>query len=350
MAWRSKPTKLRLALAMLAASSAISACGGAGRVTGAQPPAEPAPALATYSEGAPHVTSQLDVYGLQGTVRGGPATPQSSLPPLSPGAFNAPVAAYRVFAGDQLGLMEDQLARLQSALEADDRAAAQAAWRDAFEHYLELGAVYLQGQIAQLNQAIDGSPGGLAGGVASPQFSGLHRLELGLWTGARLASLVPWAQRLAADARTLRHVLPGVEVAPLDYATRAHEILEDAVRDLLSGTDVPWSGEGVLGTAAGILATKEVIATLAPLLSRRENVLAVVRVELGALESTIRSIRVAHGGVLPTNSQLSQEQSEQLGNAIGAALEALAQVPGALETAPTPSTPQIPRRAVRIDQ
>jgi hypothetical protein len=33
------------------------------------------------------------------------------------------------------------------------------------------------------------------------------------------------------------------------------------VRDLLSGTDVPWS-EGVLATDAGLKATEEVIATL----------------------------------------------------------------------------------------
>ena len=46
----------------------------------------------------------------------------------------------------------------------------------------------------------------------------------------------------------LREVLPGASITPLEYATRAHEILEDAQRDLLSGADVPWSGEGVLAT------------------------------------------------------------------------------------------------------
>jgi iron uptake system EfeUOB component EfeO/EfeM len=307
------------------------------------------PGLATYSEGAPHVTSQLNVYGLQGSVRGSPATPPSELNPLSPGALNAPIAAYRVFAGHQLRLMEGQITRLGSALSSDDRAGAQAAWRGAFVHYLELGAVYLQGQIADLNQAIDGNAGGLPGGTASPQFSGLHRLELDLWTGAPLPSLVPWAQRLGVDVRKLRSVLPQVQIAPLDYATRAHEILEDAARDLLSGTDVPWSGEGVLGTAAGITATQEVIATLRPVLANRETVLAVVDVQLRGLQAAMMSIRAAHGGRLPTNSELSQHQSELLANAMGAALEALAQVPGALETTSTPTIPQIPPRAVRID-
>lgn len=57
-----------------------------------------------------------------------------------------------------------------------------------------------------------------------------------------------------------------MSITPLEYATRAHEILEDAVRDLLSGAAVPWSGEGVLATAAGVEATEEVISTLRPVL------------------------------------------------------------------------------------
>ena len=44
----------------------------------------------------------------------------------------------------------------------------------------------------------------------------------------------------SSDVGDLQHVdCPGCTSTPLDYATRAHEILEDAQRDLMSGTDVP---------------------------------------------------------------------------------------------------------------
>jgi iron uptake system EfeUOB component EfeO/EfeM len=308
------------------------------------------PALATYTERAPHVISQLTLeQGVQAGVSGAPSAPHADLAPVSPASFSAPIAAYRVFGGRQLGLMQGQIAQLQHALSAGDRTGAQNAWRDAFVDYLKLGAVYLQGPIAGLNQAIDGNSGGLVGGSASPRFSGLHRLELGLWTGERLQSLVPWAKRLRVDVARLRVLLPHVQIAPLDYATRAHEILEDAVRDLLSGTDVPWSGEGVLGTAAGIDATSEVISTLRPLLIPRDAVLPAVDAQLRVLQAAMASIKAAHGGRLPTNAQLTQQQSELLNSAIGGALEALAQVPGALEAAPTPATAQIPRRSARTD-
>jgi iron uptake system EfeUOB component EfeO/EfeM len=188
----------------------------------------------------------------------------------------------------------------------------------------------------------------LKGGTASPQFTGLHRIEFGLYTGASLASLRPYARRLASNVVELRRTLPRVQLDPLDYATRAHEILEDAVRDLLSNTDVPWSGEGVLGTASGAAATTEVIKTLAHVLKSREGVLGVVNAQLGGLRSTLASLKAQHGGRLPTNSQLTQSQSERLSASIGQTLEALAQVPGAIETTTTPPIPGIPRSDERI--
>ena len=150
----------------------------------------------------------------------------------------------------------------------------------------------------------------------------------------------------------LREVLPGTSITPLEYATRAHEILEDAQRDLLSGADVPWSGEGPLATMAGLEATEEVIGTLKPLLLGEEGDLGtfrLVRDELAVLRSAMVSIAAAHGGRLPTNGELSQSQAVLLDATLGGALEALSQVPGRLEVE-TPFRPApIPSRDVRID-
>ncbi len=339
--------RMRLALAALvvfAAGIGIAAVASRPDSSGATT-REPAPALAVYEERSPHVLSELSTIGAQTTVAGVPVTPPNRLVPLPASAFRAPVAEYLTFAGRQLGRMENEISSLRAAIAAGDRDAAEAAWKAAFADYLELGAVYLQGPVAALNDEIDGSAGGVPGGTASPSFTGLHRIEFGLWTGAPLAPLSHWVALLAVDVRTLRGTLSTVAISPLDYATRAHEILEDAVRDLLSGVDVPWSGAGVLGTEAGIAATTEVIDTLRPLLGGRENVMPVVYEQLQTLDAVMASIRAAHGGQLPTNAQLTQTQSEQLDGAIGGALEALAQVPGALETAPTPVIARIPRSA-----
>jgi high-affinity iron transporter len=268
---------------------------------------------------------------------------------LAASAFNGPTAQYRTYAIDQLSLMESQVKRLQSALAANDRTGAREAWRAAYVSYLRLGAVYLVGPLATLNQAIDGNAGGLPGGTASPRFTGLHRIEYGLWTSAQPRALLSQARQLNRNVRQLRGVLGKVSIAPLEYATRAHEILEDAARDLLSDTTVPWSKEGVLATNAGLQATEEVIATLRPLLTGRENTIPIVKTELAALRTVMASLAAAHGGRLPSNEQLTQAQAELLDGTLGGTLEALSQVPGALETELPPQIPQIPRRDVRIE-
>ena len=160
---------------------------------------------------------------------------------------------------------------------------------------------------------------------------------------------MPWARKLTADVARLARLLPDVQIDPVDYATRAHEILEDALRDQLSGTDAPWSGAGVLGISAGVVATTEVIKTLAPVLGAREGALQTVNADLAGLRSTLTSIARAHGGSLPTTAELTQPESERLDGAIGQALEGLAQVPGALETTTAPVIPRIPTKDIRID-
>src|SRR6202042_2419482 len=103
------------------------------------------------------------------------------------------------------------------------------------------------------------------------------------------------AAALATATATLRRTLPSVAISPLDYATRAHEILEDAQRDLMSGSQVPWSQAGVLGTAAGGAAAREVIGTLAPLVQGRENAPGASQNELARLQHVPNAVRLHDG-------------------------------------------------------
>jgi hypothetical protein len=153
-----------------------------------------------------------------------------------------------------------------------------------------------------------------------------------LWSGASLRSLNVYDVELERDLTQLRGVIPTMKITPLEYATRSHEILEDAQRDLLSSMDVPWSQQGVLGTAAGLAATEELFHTLEPLLGGRENTEGEVRTELGMLSGLLTTIRRAHHGSYPSLPQLGIYEHEQLDGYVAGALSALDQMPGVLET------------------
>jgi hypothetical protein len=264
----------------------------------------------------------------------------SELSPLPVRDFAAPEREYRSYAQHWITVALAGAAALGRALAAGRRTASELAWESTWSGYLRLGAVY--GLFQTQNQAIDGTPGVLPGGASDPHFVGLHRIEMGLWGGASLDSLSGYARLLESDLGRLHGVVAHVRFTPLEYATRSHEIIEDAQRDLLSGMDVPWSGEGVLGTAAGLAATEEVFHTLEPLVSGRENTEGEVRTELLLLKDLLNSIRRRHRGVYPTLSQLGGYEHEQLNGYVAGALSALEQMPGVLETELRRPVPKLP--------
>jgi hypothetical protein len=262
----------------------------------------------------------------------------SELPPIAPSAFNRPEDRYRAYAERWSRRDAGAVSMLETALRGGSRAGAESAWETAWSDYLRLGAVY--GLIGPLDRAIDGVPGEV--GVAPSRFSGYHRIEMGLWSGAPLSSLEPWAQRLARDVAKLPHAIATATITPLDYATRSHEILEDAQRDLMSGLDVPWSGEGVLGTVAGLAATREVLATLSGLLQGRNGAMSASQAGLNLLRAALAKVRSQHGGRWPSLGELTIAQRELLDGRLAGALGGLEQLPGALETTQVKSIPRIP--------
>jgi hypothetical protein len=265
----------------------------------------------------------------------------SDLSPIPPAAFHRPVAEYRSYAEAWSVKFGGAVSRLRAALATNDRGASESAWATAFTDYLHLGAVY-----GLLPDALDRELAGVPQTVGERDFPGLHRIEMGLWTGAAPRSLTPLATAIGRAVVRLRKTLPSVAISPLDYATRAHEILEDAQRDYMSGSDVPWSQAGVLATEAGVLATDKVISTLVPLLQGRDNTLVESQNWLAQLQSTLVSVR-RRDGTWPTLAQLSTPQRERIDGSLAGALGALEEVPGTLETAAVPDIPTIASQAAK---
>lgn len=260
----------------------------------------------------------------------------SDLDPVSPRAFARPISSYRRYAERWAARLARDIGPLGIRLRAGDRTGARRAWDMAFADYLHLGAVY--GLLpSDLNDRLAAIPASLG----ERRFTGLHRIEQGLWTQTPTRSLMPAASALAAAARRLRRTLPTVAISPLDYATRAHEILEDAQRDLMSGSQVPWSGAGVLGTAAGVAVTREVVQTLVPILQGRENTLVASQNQLAQLQSILNSVRLRDGSY-PTLAQLGARQRERVNGSLAGTVGALAELPGTLETRAQPVIPQLP--------
>jgi hypothetical protein len=263
----------------------------------------------------------------------------SDLSPIPAARFQKPVKEYKDYAHVWIGRTIDDAKALGETLDGDSRAAAQRTWERAWGDYMHLGADY--GLFGNLEEELDGTAGGPETSTADPNFVGFRRLEWGLWTGRPLHSLARYDHRLVADLNRLRTAVPGVEIDALDYATRGHEIIEDAQRDLMSGTDVPWSHQGVLGTAAALVSVEEVFHTLKPLLSGRENTEGEVEYWLLRLHRLFTSMR--HDGGYPTLTRMGTEEHERFNGYVAGALGALEMVPSTLETELYKAPPSIGR-------
>ncbi|HEY1688649.1 MAG TPA: EfeM/EfeO family lipoprotein [Solirubrobacteraceae bacterium] len=275
-----------------------------------------------------HISSKAKRYSQriaqqEGNVAAGsPPNPEDQ--PISPQKFRGPIDAYRAYAERQLTVLTRQLQTLGADLRTGDRAASKQAWLAAFTRYLRLGAVY--GLFPTLDGEIDGTASTLPRGVRDPHFTGLHKLEYGLWRGAAPASLLPSLRLLETDVQRLRGVVETVRITPKEYARRAHEILEDAQRDFLSGDAVPYSGDGVAATAAAVVATETVLATMRRLL-HGQSAVGPVGYYLAQLKRVLRRLRARHHGSWPTVSQLTQYENEQLDGTLSATLQALSAIP-----------------------
>jgi high-affinity iron transporter len=240
---------------------------------------------------------------------------------------------YQAYAATVLARLSAQVARIQGDLRRGDLAAARTGWLAAQLEWERVGASY--NSFGDLGLAVDGLPDGLPAGVADKGFTGLHRLEYGLWNGQSARSLVPVADELAKNVAAVRKNLTSDDLTgdPTNLPLRAHEILEDALRDHLSGIDDQGAGAAYAMTFADLQVTETVLAGLTPLISARQpGLVPRLRAQEAALNQALLATRP--GTAWPPAAQVPLAARQAVNGSLGALLESLSSVPDLLEVRP----------------
>ena len=258
--------------------------------------------------------------------------------PVQPDELIGPLDTYRRYVSTKIQTLVTQVAALESAVDSGQPATAEADWLTAHETWLQLGqddGAY--GAFGELGRRIDGTAAGLVGGESSPQFTGFHKIELDLWTRNDLPAAQTDAAELGALVATLSRLqlpaaLPATKLGLTNWTLRPHEVLEDALRDSLTGDDDYGSHTDLDSIAADVSVTRYLLGLLAPLLQpRAPQLVGTARRELRYLDQVITS--PANDGI--AIAALPRLERERVDAATDAALETLSRVPDLLRTGNT---------------
>jgi high-affinity iron transporter len=276
-----------------------------------------------------------------GTVRGGPVQvtgrqhhTTTAIKPVTVADLTGPNKQYQSYAAAELGTLAHEAATLRAAIAADHLAAAKTDWLAAQLAWERVGASY--DSFGAAGQSVDGLPDGLRGGVDDPGFTGLHRIEYGLYHQQSAGVLLPVADQLVKDIATVRAKLTSDDEAgdPTNLPLRVHEILEDALRDHLSGLDDQDSGMGYAQTYADTQVTRVVLGELTGLITARMPALVPkITRQLDTLQAALLATRA--GGQWQPAGAVPLPARQRVDAAIGAVLESLSIAPDLLEVPPT---------------
>ena len=266
-----------------------------------------------------HLEGDDPVTGPRVRVRGHGAVGPAVVP-VTYNDLYGPVRAYQRIVGGRLGPLVTATDRLRDAVRDGDRDAARAAWLPAHLDYERLGGAY--GAFGDLGERIDGVPA--PGAADSPDFTGFHRVERGLWHGTPMSDLRGPADHLAGDVRALRDQWPDQRVDPLDLGLRAHEIMEDTERIQLTGRADQGSGTELATAAANLDGTRDVLRVLRPLLRTRYPGLRDLDAWLDRADRVLAAHH--HDGHWTALDDLSRIDRQRVNGTIAGLLERLAPV------------------------
>jgi high-affinity iron transporter len=266
--------------------------------------------------------------------------PQQNAPlPVKPVTLQdlvGPNKQYQAYAAQDLATLQTQIATLRAAIAAGNVPAAKTDWLAAQLTWERVGASY--DSFGDAGTAVDGLPDGLPLGVNDPGFTGLHRIEYGLYNGQGAAQLLPVVDALSGEIKGVQQNLTSDDIAgdPTNLPIRAHEIIEDAMRDHLSGIDDEGSGAAYAETYADTEVDKVVLGELAALIDARSpGLVATADSQLATLDQALLDARSDGQWASLQNTPLAAKQ--KVDAAIGDLLETLAAVPDLLEVPPSAS-------------
>jgi high-affinity iron transporter len=274
----------------------------------------------------PYATRWSDPVTVKVGVAASSATP--SFLPTTAAEMAGPVAGYDKYVAGQIKVLQSEVMTLERDIGARNVAQTEADWVQAELTFSGIGGTY--GAVGSLENAINGLASGFAGGASNPQFQGLHKIEYLLWSGQPLTTIEPFVNNLIVAINGLSLKWSQGVMTPNQLSTRAHEILEDALRDTLSGGDAEGSGESIAIVWSDLQGEYVVLNLLRDVIDQHSpKLLAQIDAQLATVGQALQATKV--GGQWVPLASLTTLEMERIDAGVDQALETLSAIPDLLE-------------------
>jgi high-affinity iron transporter len=260
--------------------------------------------------------------------------------PVQTEQLAGPMRAYRRYVARRIARLRRQVGELRGAIIRGRALPARRDWERAHLTWLSIGqddGAY--GAFGSLGRAIDGTTAGYIGGARNPDFTGFHRVEYSLWGDGGTRSARPAAAELARlvaklSAMSLTQAMPTTRTGVNTWTLRCHEVLEDALRDTLSGEDDEGSHTALADLGADVAVTRRLLRLLSPLLiPRSPGLVPAARRDLARVDRALALVERADPD--QPVARWPRTMREHIDGEVGAALETLAPVPDLLAVGTT---------------
>ena len=166
--------------------------------------------------------------------------------------------------------------------------------------------------------------------VPDAEWRGFHKLEKALWVDNNVKGQEAVADQLLQDVKLLRVKAESVEIDETLLVTGSVELLNELTSTKVTGEEERYSHTDLYDFAANVEGSKKIFEVLRPQLEQKDQKLAAdIAAKFTALEEALAPYKKGDGYVLYT--ELKEEQTKKLSQALDALAEPLSQMGTVLE-------------------
>jgi iron uptake system component EfeO len=246
----------------------------------------------------------------------------------APAELAAPIAAYKIWVGDEIEQLLAETQKFVDAIKAGDLSKARALYAPARAPYERVEPI--AELFSDLDKRIDVRADEFEKKEADPKFSGYHRLEYGLFSQGSSEGLAPIADQLMADLRELQSRVRGLTVPPEKVVGGASALIEEVARTKISGEEDRYSRTDLWDFKANVEGAGKIHELLRPL-SMKENPKLVARIDanFAKINVLLAKYESADGGYVSYDTVSKRDRAAMRGP-INALAEDLSKLRGLL--------------------